>query len=106
MQSEDEMRPALARKFMVAALAVLAAILLLYGLARSLLGLSAPEGMDKNLPNAAIAAALGIFLWNRKIRADEDRAAAAAAKAAEAVPAAAAPAATAPAEAPRGGDDE
>jgi len=91
---------------MVATLAVLAAVLLLYGLARSLLGLSVPEGMDKNLPNAAIVAALGIFLWNRKIRVDEDRAATAAAKAAVAVPAAAAEVATTPAEAPTGGDDE
>jgi len=59
------------------ALACLAAILATYAILRGFLGPFLPKAIDDNLPNAVIIAALGIFLFNRKLRADEAKAAAA-----------------------------
>jgi hypothetical protein len=66
------------------ALACLAAILVGYAILRGFLGPFLPKIIDENLPNAVIVAALGIFLYNRKLRADEAKAAADEAKAAAA----------------------
>jgi len=54
----------------------LAGILLLYGLLRWKLGVFLPPVIDKNLPDAVMFLAVGVMLWNRKIRKDEEKKAA------------------------------
>lgn len=64
------------RRFFTICLAVLAFILLAYGLLRMKFGAFLPPKIDENLPNAVIVGAVGILLWNRKLRNDAEKAAA------------------------------
>ena len=62
------------KKLFLWGLGGLAALLLLYGSLRWKFGPFLPPVIDKNLPDFVMFAAVGVMLWNRKIRKDEDRA--------------------------------
>ena len=64
------------KRIFLIGLGVLAALLLLYGILRWRFGPFLPAAVDKNLPDAIMFAAVGVMLWNRKIRSDEEKAAA------------------------------
>jgi hypothetical protein len=64
------------KKIFLIGLGVLAGILLVYGLLRWKFGPFLPPTIDKNLPDFIMFCAVGVMLWNRKIRSDEDKAAA------------------------------
>jgi hypothetical protein len=66
------------KKIFQIGLGVLAGILLLYGGLRWKFGAFLPPAVDKNLPDVIMMAAVGVMLWNRKLRKDEDKARAAA----------------------------
>jgi hypothetical protein len=68
------MRMKPSKKIFLIGLGVLAGILLLYGGLRWKFGPFLPEAIDKNLPDFVMFAAVGVMLWNRKIRKDEDKA--------------------------------
>jgi hypothetical protein len=61
------------KRFFLIGLGVLAGVLLVYGLLRMKFGAFLPEAVDKNLPDVIIFAAVGVMLWNRQIRKDEER---------------------------------
>ncbi len=58
-------------------LAGLAVVLIGYGIIRATTSLRLPERLDTELPNFVILAALAVFFYNRKLRADAAKAAAA-----------------------------
>jgi hypothetical protein len=62
------------KKVFMIGLGALAGILLLYGGLRWKFGAFLPAAVDKNLPDFVMFAAVGVMLWNRKIRKDEDKA--------------------------------
>jgi hypothetical protein len=55
-------------------LIVLAVILVAFGLLRMKFGQFLPASIDKNLPDTVMFAAVGIMLWNKKLRNDEQKA--------------------------------
>ena len=65
------------RRMFTIALAILAGVLLSYGLLRLKFGVFLPPTIDQNLPDAIVIAAVGILLWNRKLRGDAEKAEAA-----------------------------
>jgi hypothetical protein len=75
MKLMKAMKPS--KKVFQIGLGVLAALLLLYGGLRWKFGSFLPAAIDKNLPDFIMFAAVGVMLWNRKLRSDEDKAEAA-----------------------------
>jgi hypothetical protein len=67
-----EIRPS-KRAFMIA-LGVLTVVLLAFGLLRMKFGQFLPASIDKNLPDVVMFGAVGIMLWNKKLRNDEEKA--------------------------------
>ena len=62
------------RTFFLVCLIGLAAILLIFGFVRMKIGPFLPPQIDQNLPNAVIIGAVGILLWNRKLRTEAQKA--------------------------------
>ena len=62
------------RTFFLICLSGLAAILLIFGFVRMKIGPFLPPQIDQNLPNAVIIGAIGIMLWNRKLRTEAQKA--------------------------------
>jgi membrane protein required for beta-lactamase induction len=69
------MRPS--KRFFLILLAALAALLVVYGVLRMINGPFLPAAIDKDLPDVIMFVAVGVMLWNRKIRSDEQKEAAA-----------------------------
>jgi hypothetical protein len=63
------------KKHFTIMLGALAGLLLVFGVTRMIVrGPFLPELIDKNLPDAIIFAAIGILLWNRKLRSNDEKA--------------------------------
>jgi hypothetical protein len=61
------------RKTFLIILFAMTGVLIAYGVSRMLWGPFLPEIVDKNLPDILIIVAIGIMLWNRQLRNEEDR---------------------------------
>lgn len=72
------------RKHLMIVTASLGILLIVYSLIRQFTGISLPEGIEKYFMEVIIIAALGLFMYNRKLARDEKAAAEAAAREAEA----------------------
>ena len=71
---EDKPSPRITRKTLLIIIAALGALLIAYGAIRHFTGFGEGEAWDRYVPNIIIFAALGLFVYNRKMARDEKQA--------------------------------